>query len=235
MSLVSHRPQFYRSLAVIALVAATTVFLNGTRVILPDHPLSIYLGDTSYRGTSTWQTGLFGGKTQWNSMDRFIQLRGEHDRQENYGLLDQNSEAMYHQQFSRLAESALNDFVSFHTDALKESAKKGTIRALSLDQLRFDHTTMVFAGVAAAVYTGRTLRYSLNSDLSLESQTLIRSERKQYLGWVSADLGASIGGTYDAAAGQMNYSVRKNLTSNVTMDYERTADHSVGFSYSTGF
>lgn len=235
MDFRSFRPHLYRCLAVVALVGMTTLYLNGTRILLPENHLSTYLGDYQYRSESAWRVGLFGNRTSWNSMNSFVRLTGEYDTQHNYGLLDQYSEARYHQAFSHLAGEALSDFISFHSDTLKNGARDGFTRAINLDQLRLDHSSLVYAGVVAAVYTGRTLRYRLSSDLSLESQTLMRTDRKQYLGWASAGLGASGGGTYDAAVGQMKYSVHKNISSNVRMDYEKATDHSVGLSYSTGF
>lgn len=236
MGFTSFRPKFYRVLAVIALVGVTTLYLNGTRIALPENSLSRFLGDFQYRSDSAWQVGLFGGRTRWNSMDHFVRVQGEYDQQRNYGLLDRYSEARYQRAFSRIADEALTEFVSFHGDQLKDGVRSGLGRAIDFEQLRQNYnSSLMVAGVAAAIYTGRTLRYRLGSDLALESQTLMRTERKQYLGWSSVGIGASGGGTYDAIAGQMNYSFHKRLTSNVSMDYEKSTDHSVGVSYTAGF
>lgn len=235
MGFVSFRPKVYRSIAVVALVAVTSLYLNGTLIPLPENQTSGFLGDFQYRSGSAWQVGLFGNRTSWDSMNHFLRLQGEYDYQRNYGLLDPYSEARYHHTFSRLAGDALENFISYHSDGLKDGVRSGLSRVVDFERLRANHSSLVVVGVLAAIYTGRTVHYRINSDIALESQTLLRSETKQYIGWSLGDYGASGGGTYDAAAKQAGFAIHKRISANVSLDYEMSAEHSVGVNYSKGF
>jgi len=232
---VKHRSLIYRSLSVVALVGVTSLYLNGTRILMPEN--NGYLNDYRYSGVNTLRLGLFGGRDRWNSMDGYQHLMNEYDTQRNYGLLDRYTESCYQRSFSRLANDALTDFIKFHADNLKASMKLGFDRAIDLDGLRASRSPLLLLGVVAAAYTGRTLRYRLSSEFAFESKTTMLDSRfnRQYFGCVSSAIGASAGGNYDADGRAMSFTAHKSITSNVRMDYEKSSQHSVGVSYSAGF
>ena len=235
LNAVFQRRFLFRNLAVVALVAVTSVYLNGTNIFLPDN--FSYLSNYKYQGVSFYESDVFGGKKDWASMSAFTSLSDERESRKNYGLLNPYDEARYHRQFIGLASSALSELQGFHLHSLKSSASDGAKKKLAIESLKASKSPLLLVGVAAAVYSGRTMHYRLSDDLALESQTQMSHSQlsHQYLGWSSQELGASVGGVYGREDQSMSFSVRKSLSSNVGVNYDKTAENSVGINYSSEF
>lgn len=233
------RKTFRQFSALLFLLAVTSIYLNGTRIFGPTNSLSSYLSDLSYSGPEgAWNRALFGGRERWGSMEGYLRMTAEYDHRKNYGLMDGTGEAHYHREFSRMASSALREWRGFYVGAYRRDLVTEAKEAVDWEKLRRNRSPAMVVGVVAAAYTGKMIRYRVSPRMALETRTMMHGSAlaNAYVGWSSTALAASAGGSYDAEnGGNVALSVRKQITSGVTVNYDKDADHSVGLSYSAGF
>ncbi len=225
--------------AVALLVSVTAIYLNGTKIGMRGRTVSSYLSDLRYSGTEgVWNRALFGGRERWGSMQAYLRLTAEYEYRKNYGLLDGNDEVHYHREFGRMASGALRELRGHHMGNYRRQALNEVKDAIGWEELRKNRAPAMVAGVVAAAYTGRMIRYRVSPRVAFESRTQMqgRSLAQAYLGWQDTKMGASAGSSYDSESGEVAVSVRKHLTSGVSMNYDLASDNNtVGLSYSAGF
>lgn len=235
---------FHRQLVALAvLTTATVVFLNGTRLGVRDSRFGMgdgYLGNTNYFAdpSNPYLGLLFGQKKSWDSMGSFLALTNDYDMRRNQGLMNSYGQASYNAQFGALAESAVlswqNQQIGFAGKFFAQEADQ----ALGVQALRRKKSPVMIAGLFLAMYAGRTLRYHMTEDVSLESRTKMDSSshlNSQYVGWKSNTLEASLGATYSTQSQTPGLNLQKKLTRDVSVNYETGNQQAVGVSYSRGF
>jgi hypothetical protein len=230
------RKGFRQFFSLFLLILVTSIYLNGTRIFTPGDENGSYLSNYRYSAGNNWNRLIFGGGAHWGSMTGFIRLTQEADNRRNYGLMNRAWDEHYRRAFSRVAASAIEDLENYHINSVRGKLVNGVDKVLGIQELlATKSTTVAVAGILAAAYTGRTLRYRLGDDLAVESRTGMNSSefKNQYVGWSSKYLRASIGSTYEGGA--MSVSVRKEVAAGVSVNYDKSADHSVGVGYSVGF
>jgi hypothetical protein len=233
------RKSFRQLIVLVLLVAVTSIYLNGTRIFAPSNQNS-YLMNLRYEGAGNeWSQSLFGDRARWASMENYLRVANEYETRRAYGLLNDADEARYHQEFSRLARNALNDWQGYHRGAIRGKVSKelGEIPEWKTI-LQSKSPPIIVAGILAAAYTGRTLRYRLGDASSVETRTILNSARfeSQYVGWSNSLIGATVGSTYEGPSRGLAMSVRKDVAAGVSVSYDRTATAGqVGVGYSTGF
>jgi len=233
------RKGFRQILVLLLLVAMTCIYFNGTRIFAPSDQNS-YLSNLRYEGAGNeWNQSLFGEHGRWASMENYLRVANEYETRRAYGLLNDAEEARYNREFSQLARNALNDWQGYQVGTARGKAGDELGEIPAWRAIRDSKSPpMVVAGILAAAYTGRTLRYRLGTDSTVESRTILNSSRfeSQYLGWSNALLGASVGSTYDNPSRGLAMSVRKDVAAGVSVSYDRLPNSdSVGMVYSTGF
>lgn len=233
------RKGFRQILVLILLVAVTSIYLNGTRIFAPSDQ-NHYLSNLRYEGAGNeWNQSLFGDHGRWASMENYLRIANEYETRRAYGLLNDADEARYHRKFSQLARNALNDWQGYHMNSARGKIARELNEIPTWQSIRDSKSPpLVVAGILAAAYTGRTLRYRLGTDSTVESRTILQSARfeSQYVGWSSALLGMSAGSTYGGASRGLAMSVRKVVASGVSVTYDHQTDSdSVGMVYSAGF
>lgn len=235
------RKGFRQIIVLVVLFAFTAIYLNGTRLFLPNELNSSYFSNLRYEGAGNeWNRSLFGEQSRWASMENYLRVAREYDERKNYGLLNDADEARYHKQFRELARNALNDWQGYQMGAARGKLAKELDTIPTWYAIRTSKSPpLMVAGVLAAAYTGRTLRYRLGSDSTIESRTILQSSHfeSQYVGWSNSLLGASVGSTYDSTAGGgFGMSISKSVTSGVSVSYDRRpSSDAVGMVYSAGF
>lgn len=231
-----------QSIVLLVLLVVTAIYLNGTRLFLMDGLNSSYFSNLRYEGAGNeWNRSLFGEQARWASMENYIRISREYEEQRNYGLLNNADEARYHAQFRALARNALSDWENYHMNTMRGKAEKAADTVPTWYAIRHSKSPpLVVAGILAAAYTGRTLRYRLSgTDSTIESRTVILQSshfESQYFGWSNSLLGASVGSTYEGPTRGLAMNVRKEVASGVSVSYDRQIDSdAVGMVYSTGF
>ena len=231
----------FRQLIVLAvLVAFTGIYLNGTRIFSSDSGNGTYLSNLRYEGTGgDWNRSLFGEGRIWSSMENFIALSNDYDMRRAYGLLDNADEARYYAAFRNLARSAVNDWRGYQMAGFRARFAKQADLIPGWAAIRDSHSaSVIVAGILAAAYTGRTLRYRLGKDFSLESRSAFHGGHLEshYLGWASETSGTSMGSSYDGATRGLAMSVRQDVASGVGVVYDHQTDNdAIGMVYSTAF
>lgn len=233
------RKGFRQFLVLILLVAVTAIYLNGTRIFTPTDQ-NAYLSNLRYEGAGNeWNQSLFGDHGRWASMENYLRVANEYETRRAFGLLNDADEARYHREFSQLARNALGDWQGYHIGAARGKVARELGEIPTWQSIRDSKSPpLVVAGILAAAYVGRTLRYRLGTDSTVESRTILQSARfeSQYVGWSNALLGASVGSTYDGARRGLAMTVRKDVAAGVSVTYDRQSDSdSVGMVYSAGF
>jgi hypothetical protein len=234
------RKGFRQILGLVLLFAFTAIYLNGTRIFGPSSSENTYLSNLRYEGAGNeWAHSLFGEHGRWASMENYIRLAHEYDEQRAYGLLNHADEARYHRAFRQLARSALNDWSGHEIGRMRGALLTEMDEIPTWYAIRTSKSPpMVVAGILAAAYTGRTLKYRLSPTVAVESRTILNSAHfeSQYFGWSSALLGTSVGSTYDGASRGLAMSVRQDVASGVGVVYDHQMDNdAIGMVYSTGF
>lgn len=231
-----------RQLVIVAiLTSVTSIYLNGTRVLNRFKTFDAnesYLSNRGYFGTGNAWTGmLYGNQQRWGSMTSYLSLTHEYDMRRNYGLIDAYDEMSYRGRFSALAQSAVAGWQGYHLRAYGKRLTQGIADELELESLKKSGSPLLIAGVLAAAYTGRTLRYRLTEDVSMEARTDMHSTRfdGQYIGWKSQSLDATAGASYSAETGSPVLNVSKKITSDVSVNYDLGQEHSIGVQYTRGF
>jgi len=234
-----------KQLVIIGVIGAiTAIYLNGTRVLkIPG--LTSRSGNSGYLmdlGYFAPQSGSFNqlvfGSNSYSGMSSYVSLMNDYDMKHNYGLLDAQGEAAHMDRLHSMAKSAFN---SWQTAQTKNYGKKfGLVAedALGLQSLRDSKSPILFVGLLAAVYSGRTLRFDFNGDIAMESQTQMDqgSLESQYVGWRSKALDASAGASYTNDGQTAEISLRKRLSSEVSVNYGISdQNQSIGITYSKGF
>lgn len=225
------------------LTFVTSIYLNGTRIItsFSDRQAnSSFLSNLNYFApVNTWTSLLFGSQNQWGSMAGYLGLSTEYDMKRNYGLTNSYDEARYHQAFSALAQNAFSQWQNYQVRKYGKIVYNTLDEGLGLQELRANRSPAMVAGaVVAALYTGRTVRYRLSSDMSMESKTSMGGPSQfdgQYLGWRSASLDIAAGASYSTSSQSAVFSVQKRLTQEVSVNYDHSDENSIGVSYSKGF
>jgi hypothetical protein len=192
----------------LALAAVTAIYFNGKKVqsrFLDDDFLnSTYLSDTTYFAPGgRLSQYLFGQKAARSAWEQLYQ---ERETKRNYGLLDANSEQIYHEQFVKLSQSALIEMQRNHAGNAMRTAQEST-------ELRDVRTPAAILAVMAAVYTGRLVEYRAIPGMKLRSQTFIRNSRmdRQYLGVDGRLLSGSIDYLGEHLAGQSHTDYRATV------------------------
>lgn len=233
------RKSFRQISAVLLLLVVTSIYLNGTRVLGPTNTLSSYLSDLRYSGPEgVWNRALFGGRERWGSMEGYLRLTAEYDHRKNYGLMDGAGEAHYHREFSRMASNALREWQGYHAGAFRKELINEAKDVVEWEKLKKNRSPAMVVGVVAAAYSGKMIRYRVSPRMALETRTMMQGSTlaRAYLGWSSQALGASAGSTYDSEnGGNVMLSVRKEIATGVSVNYDKAEDHAVGVSYSAGF
>jgi hypothetical protein len=238
--------RWQKKLSIIGLLGViTVVYLNGTRVLKIPGLTSRsdnggYLMDLGYFAPQdgSFNQFIFGSNT-YGGMNSYVSLMNDYDMKRNYGLLDAHSEAAHNGQLNSMARSA---FGSWQGHQMKSYGKKiGLVAddALGLRSLRDSKSPVLLVGLLAAVYTGRMLRFDINSDIAMESQTHMDSQnhlQRQYVGWRSHALDASAGASYSNDGQASEITLRKRISSEVSVNYGISdQNQSVGIMYSKGF
>lgn len=234
---------FHRQIIVLAvLTAATAIFLNGTKLGLRGFGSgNSFLSNTNYFGSdgAAYHGLLFGNHKSWESMGLYLSMSGEYDLLKNQGLMNAYGEAAYHGRLSQLAQSALSSFQNHHISVHGKFFANEVDDALGLKALRRKKGAVMYAGIFLAAYSGRTLRYEVGDQFSIESRTRMSDTRfgSQYFGWKSNALEASLGATYSADQHSSSLNLRKRITNEVSVNYEASQQqqHSVGVTFSKGF
>lgn len=221
----------------VLLFVVTIVYLNGTRILNPFDPNSSYLMNFGYRDrTNAWNDLFFGGSGTWGTYTAYDLLAREYENKKNYGLLDPDQERAYYHQFGNLAQTALSDWQRQRANTMTHSAVGGIDQKYDIQSWARANSAMTALGVAAAVYSGRTLHYRLGSSMGLESRTTMDRSKleRQYLGWQSSVLTTSAGAQMDPG-GKSGFYLQKQLTTEVSVSYQQMTAHSIGVNYSRGF
>lgn len=231
---------FRQLLVLLLLIAITSIYLNGTRLFTPSDPNGSYLSNFRYEGVGNeWNRSLFGESARWANMENYLRVADEYDRRRAYGLLSDADDTRYHEEFRRMARTALRDWGGYHAGRARGKVAAELDEIPSWYAIRTSKSPpLVVAGILAAAYSGRMLRYRLDSDSAFEARTILNSAHfeSQYLGWSSGLLGASVGSTYEGASRGLAMSIRKDVAAGVSVSYDRRIDdNAVGMVYSTGF
>ncbi len=231
-----------RQLVLITILASiTSIYLNGTRILNRLKTFDAnesYLSNRGYFGAGNAWTGLlYGNQSRWNSMTGYLSLMGEYDLRRNYGLLDAYDEMSYRGRFSDLANSAITSWRGYHFRTYGKKLSKNISDELELESLKKSGSPLLVVGVLAAAYTGRTLRYRLSADVSMETRTDMKESHLngQYIGWKSQSIDATAGASYSTVNRAPAFSVSKKISDDVSVSYDLGQEHSVGFLYSRGF
>jgi hypothetical protein len=220
-----------------SMVAITSIYMNGTRLLSPTDLNSTYLTNLRYEGAgSAWNQGLFGENGRWASMENYIRTVREYDYRKNYGLLNQHDERRYHETFQNLARSALSEWESNRIGAARNALQEQADLIPTWYEIRTSKSPpIVIMGILAAAYSGHTLRYRLTENSTIESRSTMTSSHldNQYFGWSNALLGASVGSTFDGI--DLGVSIRKEIVAGVTVNFEQAVDRAIGMTYTAGF
>ncbi len=233
---------FHRQIITLAVLAtATAVFLNGTKLGLRGFGSGNgLLSDTNYQAYTNGEYNglLFGTKKSWESMSMYLNLSSAYELEKNQGLVNAYGEAGYRARFSSLAEAALAGWQNHQVSAATKFFESEADDALGVQAIRRKKGAVMYAGLFVAAYAGRTLRYRVGDEFSIESRTKMADSSRfgsQYLGWKSNTLDASVGATYSAGSQASSVNLKKKISSDVSVTYEASDQQAVGVSFSKGF